>query len=82
MQTDPVLEVIRRELRRVSPDVRIDIEQIKSVLSNEVIKREVMEGDKADDARKKISRAVAKTIRAANQRATTKESEAAQEGSK
>jgi hypothetical protein len=29
LQTEPVLEVIRRELRRVSPDVRIDIEQIK-----------------------------------------------------
>lgn len=77
LQTDPVLEVIRRELRRVSPDVRIDIDQIKGVLSNEVIKREVMEGDKADDARKKIARAAAKAIRAANQRATTKEPEPA-----
>ena len=40
LQTEPVLDVIRRELRRVSPDVRIDSEQIKSVLINEVIKRE------------------------------------------
>ncbi len=68
LQTDPVLEIIRRELRRVSPDVRIDIEQIKAVLTNEVIKREVMEGDKADEARKKISRAASKALRAANQR--------------
>ena len=37
-----------------------------------------MEGDKADDARKKISRAVAKAIRIANQRGTTKEPESAQ----
>lgn len=54
LQTDPILEVIRRELRRMSPDVRIDIEQIKTVLSEEVIKREVLEGEKAEDARKKI----------------------------
>lgn len=57
LQTDTVLDVIRRELRRVSPDVRIDTAQIKDVLVNEVIKRDVLEGDKADEARKKIARA-------------------------
>lgn len=62
--TDPVLDVIRRELRRVSPEVRIETEQIKSVLTNEVIKREVMEGDKADEARKKIARAQNRALRA------------------
>src|SRR5690606_26565154 len=41
LQTDPVLDVIRRELRRISPDVRIDSDQIRDVLVNEVIKREV-----------------------------------------
>lgn len=63
LQTDAVLDVIRRELRRVSPDVRIDSAQIKDVLINEVIKREVMEGDKADEARKKITRAATKALR-------------------
>lgn len=65
LETDPVLEVIRRELRKMSPDVRIDIEQIKQVLVSEVIKRDVLEGEKADEARKKISRSVAKAQRAA-----------------
>lgn len=63
--SDSVLEVIRRELRRVSPDVRIDTEQIRSVLANEVIKREVMEGEKAEEAKKKISKALSKASRAA-----------------
>jgi hypothetical protein len=62
--SEPVLEVVRRELRRVSPDVRIDIEQIRTVLVNEVVKREVMEGDKADEARKKIARSASKSLRA------------------
>jgi predicted type IV restriction endonuclease len=62
--TEPVLEVVRRELRRLSPDVRIEIEQIRQVLANEVVKREVMEGDKADEARRKISRAAGKSLRA------------------
>ena len=61
--SDPVLEVVRRELRRVSPDVRIDIEQIRSVLENEVLKREVMEGEKAVEARKKITRVANKIQR-------------------
>lgn len=61
--TEPVLNVIRRELRRLSPDVRIEIEEISAVLTNEVIKREVMEGDKADEARRKISRVAAKSLR-------------------
>jgi len=70
LQTDPVLDVIRRELRRVSPDVRIDTNQIKTVLLSEVIKREVIEGDKADEARKKISRATAKALRASSSKAS------------
>ena len=62
--SDPVLEVVRRELRRVSPDVRIDVEQIRTVLMDEVLKREVMEGEKAEEARKKISRSAGKSLRA------------------
>ena len=61
--TDPVLDVIRRELRRVSPDVKIDADQIRTVLSSEVIKRDVLEGDKAEEARKKITRAANKALR-------------------
>jgi len=60
----PVLEVIRRELRRISPDVRIDLEQIKAVLINDVLKREVVESEKAEEARKKINRATGKLLRA------------------
>lgn len=59
----PILDVVRRELRRVSPDVRIETEAIEAVLSNEVIKREVLEGDKADEARRKVRSAAAKVLR-------------------
>jgi len=62
--SNPVLEVLRRELRRISPDVRIGLEQIKSVLTNEVLKREVVESEKAEEARKKINRAAGKLMRA------------------
>jgi hypothetical protein len=61
--SDPVLEVVRRELKRLSPDVRIDTESIKQALAGEVIKREVMEGDRAEDARKRIARASKRALR-------------------
>jgi hypothetical protein len=61
---DPVLQVIRRELRRVSPDVKVETEEIKIVLASEVIKREVLEGDKAAEAKRRINRAVAKQTKA------------------
>jgi hypothetical protein len=63
MTTDPILDVTRRELRRLSPDVKIDREQIKSVLIQDVLKREVVEGERADEARKRIGRASGKLLR-------------------
>lgn len=74
LQTDIVLDVIRRELRRVSPDVRIDSSQIKDVLVNEVIKREVLEGEKADEARRKITKSASKALRATPSKPAKKES--------
>lgn len=54
--SDPIVEVMRRELKRVSPGVRIEAEEIRNALSMEVIKREVLEGDKAIEAKKKINK--------------------------
>ena len=54
--SDPVLAVVRRELRRMSPDVKIEVEEIRTALTEEVIKRDVLEGERADDARKKIAK--------------------------
>lgn len=61
--SDPIVDVVRRELRRVSPDVKIESAQIREVLTNEVIKREVLDGDQADTARKKVARAAKKPLR-------------------
>lgn len=61
--SDPVLNVIRRELKKMSPDVRIEAVEIERVLSEDVIKREVLEGEKAIDAKKRLSKAAAKALR-------------------
>ncbi|MFO1021381.1 MAG: type I restriction enzyme HsdR N-terminal domain-containing protein [Planctomycetales bacterium] len=51
--SDPVLEVIRRDCDVFFPDVRIDVEEIRGVLTADVIKREVLEGEKADERGRK-----------------------------
>lgn len=54
--SDPIADVIRRELRKIAPDVKVTSEQIKEVILKEVLKREVIEGEKADEAKKKINK--------------------------
>jgi hypothetical protein len=68
MLTDPVVDVVRRELRRISPDVRIESDDIRRVIVNEVIKREVLEGDDATAAKKHIAKAANTALRAATNR--------------
>ena len=60
--SDPVLETVRRELRRVS-DAKVELDELREALRQEVIKREVIEGDKADGARRKVAKAVGKMLR-------------------
>lgn len=61
--SDPILHTIRRELKRISPDVRISVEEIKAALGHEVIKRDAIEGEKATEAQKLVSRAASKALR-------------------
>jgi len=67
VQSDVVVDVIRRELRRLSPNVKIEVEQIRDVLVNEVLKRDVTEGERAVEARKRIAKASGRALRAKKQ---------------
>jgi hypothetical protein len=64
--SDPVVAVLRRELRRVSPEAKIAADDLRGVLMDEVLKREVMEGDKAATAKRAISRAASRKRREAS----------------
>ena len=63
MLSDPVLEVVRRQLRRMSPDLRVGTDDLRTAISQDVLKREVIEGEHADQARKKLSRAANRMLR-------------------
>lgn len=63
-QNDSVVSAIRRELRRVV-DVLVDDADIIKVLTDEVIKRDAMEGPSAEEAAKRVSRAETRSARPA-----------------
>lgn len=60
--SDPVIDTIRRELRRVS-DAKVEGDELRMLLKEEVLKREVLEGEKADAAHKKVSKSAGKMLR-------------------
>jgi hypothetical protein len=54
--SDPILESIRKQLRRLSQEIKTQIDDIREVMVDQVLKRDVMEGEKFEDARRKIQR--------------------------
>jgi hypothetical protein len=59
--SDTVVETIRRELRRVSPDIKVSVDEIRQTLTDDVIKRDAVEGPKAELAKKRVAKS-AKTM--------------------
>ena len=55
--SESVLSTIRREMRRLFPDLKVTSEQLQELIWNEVLKREVVEGDKVKEAQNRIKRA-------------------------
>ncbi len=62
---EPVLSMLRRELRKLFPDIKIELEAIGDLLVNEILKREVIEGDKVKDAQVRLKKASQKMARIA-----------------
>jgi predicted type IV restriction endonuclease len=60
--SDPVLNVVRREMKRIDPDLRATIEELRQLLPA-VLKRDLLEGDAADQAKRRIAKASSKPLR-------------------
>jgi len=75
--TDPVVGAIRRELRRLNPDVKVSKEEIAAILQSEVLKREIVDGEPAEEARKRVRKAGKAVLRKKAKKAAKQESESA-----
>lgn len=69
VQCDAVVAVIRREFRRLFPDVKVDKSDIAVLLSEEVLKRDVIESEKAKEVASRVKRKVNKLARRAEKAA-------------
>jgi hypothetical protein len=56
LTSEDVIAILRRELRKLSDGVLVDPDSIMEVMKNEVLKREVIEGDDAEKAQSRIRR--------------------------
>lgn len=55
--TDSILNRIKRQVKNISPEVKVTEEQIKEVLETDVLKREILESEKYKEALKAVSKA-------------------------
>jgi hypothetical protein len=62
--SDPVLNVVRRELRKLADGMKVDIEEVEQIVRTQVLKREIVEGEDADAAKDRVNRFYRKGIRA------------------
>lgn len=63
LRSEAVVNVLRRELRRLFPELKIEQTELLTMLEDHVIKRETVEGDRAKEAASRIRKAQAKLAR-------------------
>lgn len=64
IRSEPVVSIVRREIRRLFPDIKVGNENLVALIENEVVKRDTMEGDKAKEACARIRKAMNKLAKA------------------
>ena len=70
--TDSIVSSVRREIKRLFSDVKIDDQSIIDILKNEILKREVIEGDKVKETQQKIKRIMTKIQKDSEKRSDLK----------
>lgn len=68
--SEPIVTSIRRELKKLFPEIKVENEQILDILVNEILKREVIEGDKVKETQAKIKKAASKIAKLAAKKAS------------
>jgi hypothetical protein len=61
---EPVISIVRRELRRFFPELKVETDQIAELMKSDILKRDVIEGDKVNEASARMKKAMQKIERA------------------
>ncbi|MCH8878042.1 MAG: type I restriction enzyme HsdR N-terminal domain-containing protein [Chloroflexi bacterium] len=62
LQSEPALNLVRRELKRVSPGIKVGTDEIQSIIVSDVLKRDVLEGKSAEKAKVRVKRAAGRRL--------------------
>lgn len=62
--SEPVLNSIRSTLRKLSSDVKVSTEEIRKIIVEEMLKREILDDERASDAKKKVTKALSVSAKA------------------
>ncbi len=54
--SEPVVSVVRRELRKLADGLKVDAVEVERIIRTEVLKREIIEGDDAEAASKRVTK--------------------------
>ncbi len=57
LRSEDVVKVVRREMRRAFPKLRPSLEELEQIITRDVLKREVIQGEKAEEAMKLMKKA-------------------------
>lgn len=64
LTSEPMLQALRRELRKVSGSVKIEDDQLVRILQNDVLKRETVDGEEARQAQDYLKQAAKQAAKA------------------
>ncbi|MGH7564886.1 MAG: type I restriction enzyme HsdR N-terminal domain-containing protein [Gemmatimonadota bacterium] len=57
LRSENVVKIVRREIRRAYPKLRPSLEEVELIITRDVLKREVVQGGKAEEAMKLMKKA-------------------------
>lgn len=63
LTSDPVLNTIRKELRKLREGLKVELDEIGEVISSQIIKREVLENESTSEALGMLKKANRKAAR-------------------
>ena len=61
---DPIINTVRRELHKLKTGIKVDADEIKELISQEVIKRELLESEAGKEANKQVGKSMKQQERA------------------
>jgi len=73
LQSEPVIEAVRKELKKIDATIKSEPEEVLGIIQNEIIKRELTDSLEAKDAQSKYEKLLKKAIKEKEKAAPAKE---------